>query len=390
MMTWRRLKRLLCPGVVLAHFLTGCQAAAPPPSQSGLGTDFVSLASMAGSATPGSLARAQKPLRDRTSSGMLDLPAGAAGSQESCTARVMAVVNGEPILFEEVDAAAWQALMSPQLTERDKADVRKKKLVELIDREVVLQDAEARLGGRPQTLKELRQYATKQFETQWLHRLMRDNKYDNEKAFKRFLKSTGMPLDMIQRHWERNLLAMEYLRSRLEPYMNKVGHVQVLEHYQTHPDDFKVDDNLVWQDIFILAERHPTREAARKLAEVLVERVRKGEDFVRLAKEYDNGISALGNTAEGTGHKHGEIPLPQIDAVVWGMKAGQVVLVEVGNGYHVVRVKKREHAGRRPFDDKLQKEIKEKLRGEIFQVEMKRFVNGLKRTAVIEIAQDAQ
>ncbi len=390
MVAWRRLNRLLSPGVVLVHLLlAGCQAAAPRPSQSGLQTDFVSLASMAGAAGAGGLSRAQKADREATASGLLELPPDA-GSPENHTARIWAVVNGDAILYEEVVAAAYQQLVSGRLTEKDKADILKKKLNELIDREVVLQDAVARLSGRPQLLAELRRYAAKQFETQWLHRLMRDNKYEDEKAFKRFLRSTGMPLDMIRRQWERNFLAMEYLRSRIEPHLNKVGHLHVLEHYQTHLEDFKVDDSIVWQDIFIAAERHPSREAARKLAEVLVARIRKGEDFVALAKEYDNGVSSLGPNAEGIGHKHGEITVPEIDAIIWGLRRGQVELIEVNTGYHVVRVASREYAGQRPFDDKVQKEVREKLRQEIFQVEMKRLVNGLKRKAVIEIAHDGK
>ena len=97
---------------------------------------------------------------------------------------------------------------------------------------------------------------------------MRANKYEDVKAFKVFLRENGMPLDMIQRQWVRNFLAMEYLRSRIEPHMNRVGHLQVLEYYETHGDEFKVEDSIDWQDIFIATARHPSPEAARKFAEI--------------------------------------------------------------------------------------------------------------------------
>jgi parvulin-like peptidyl-prolyl isomerase len=389
MRAWRRANGLLSGSVLLGPLLlAGCQAAAPPPSQAGLQPDFVSLASMAGAATPTTLTRGQKAEPGPT--GLLDLPPEPSTSQGNRSARVRALVNTEPILDEEVYAAAYQHFMTGRLTEKEKAEILNKKLLELIDREVVIQDALARLGsrGNGQLIKDLRKFAAKQFEEQWLHRLMRDNKYDDEKAFKRFLRSTGMPLDLIKRQWERNFLAMEYLRSRIDPYMNKVGHLEVQEYYDQHPDEFKEDDRVTWQDLFIATARHPSSEAARKLAEVLLGRIRKGEDFVRLAKEYDNGDSSLRPNSEGLGHKRGDISVPEVDALVWGMQKGQAALVEVGSGYHVIKVVERRYAGRRPFDPKVQKEIREKLKNDIFQVEMKRIVNDLKRKAVIEIAHD--
>ncbi len=51
-----------------------------------------------------------------------------------------------------------------------------------------------------------------------------------------------------------------------------------------------------------------------------------------------------------------------------------------------MRVAKRDHAGTRPFDDKVQKQIRDKLRGELAQREIRRLVTDLKRKAIIEYA----
>jgi parvulin-like peptidyl-prolyl isomerase len=371
---------------------SGCQAATPRPAALGPEPDFVSLASMAGSPTPAVLTRGQKGEPVGRPASLLELGPEATIGRENRSARIRAVVNGEAILDEEVYAAAYQQLVGAR-TEKDKADLLNKKLNELIDREVVLQDAVARLGSRNggALIRELNHYASKEFERQWLHRMMRANKFEDEKAFKRFLQDNGMPLHMIRRQWERNFLAMEYMRSRIEPQLNRVGHLQVLEYYQAHADEFKVDDKVVWQDIFIAAARHPSREAARTFAEGLLARVRKGEDFVRLAREHDNGDSSLRDNAEGIGHKHGEIAPAEAEPVLWNLKKNECALVEVSGGYHIVKLRERQYAGRRPFDDQaVQKEVREKLRGEIFEVEMKRIVNTLKRKAVIEIAHDVK
>ena len=48
---------------------------------------------------------------------------------------------------------------------------------------------------------------------------------------------------------------------------------------------------------------------------------------------------------------------------------------------------KRTMAGRKEFDAALQKQIREKLRGDTFVKEMKAFVTKLRRQAVIEVAE---
>ena len=140
-----------------------------------------------------------------------------------------------------------------------------------------------------------------------------------------------------------------------------------------------------WQDIFILASRFPSRETAKQFAEQLRNRAAAGEDFARLASQYDNGTSSY-QGGEGFGHRPGEIKPPEAESFLFQMRDGAVgPLVEITNGFHIIRLVKRQYAGRMPFDEKTQKRIKDKLRGEVFDREMKRIVNDLKRKAVIEI-----
>src|SRR5262249_36479461 len=150
-----------------------------------------------------------------------------------------------------------------------------------------------------------------------------------------------------------NFIAMEYLRHLIEPHLSKIGHLQILEYYEKHPEEFQVEDSVQWQDLFVATARHPHHEAARKVAEVLAERVRRGESFVALAKEFDNGDSSLRANAEGVGRKPGEIRPVEAEKALFSLKDGQVgPLIEMRTGFHVVKVIKRQHAGKKPFDDK--------------------------------------
>src|SRR5262249_48182176 len=154
----------------------------------------------------------------------------------------------EAILDEEVLAAASQSLAGAR-TPEERARVLNDKLNELIDREGVLQDAIARLSGKggQKDLKVLEDAAPQQVRKQWLHKMMAGNHFTSEEEFKRFLRERNMPLEMVQRHWTRNFMAMEYLRHRIDPHLQKIGHLQVAEYYQRHPEEFQVGDEVRWQ-----------------------------------------------------------------------------------------------------------------------------------------------
>ena len=203
-----------------------------------------------------------------------------------------------------------------------------------------------------------------------------------EDDFRDFLKSQGVSLDMLRRQWERNFMAMEYLRSMVHPYQERVGPQQIRDYYEKHPDEFQRPDSVQWQDLFVEAERYPSRDEARRFAEEVAERARKGEDFAKLAEQYDNGDSSF-RKGEGIGSKHGEIKPPEAETTLFQMKDGEVDVVELETGFHVVRVIKRVEAGLVDFDEKTQKRIKDKLGNETAQLEMKRIVSKLKREAVI-------
>ena len=47
-------------------------------------------------------------------------------------------------------------------------------------------------------------------------------------------------------------MATEYLRSRILPTLDKtVGREALIDYYERHPEEFKLDDAADWQDIFI-------------------------------------------------------------------------------------------------------------------------------------------
>jgi len=311
--------------------------------------------------------------------------------------RIRVTVNGEAILDEEIWATCNQMGMrqlmamnmpEPERTQR-KEELWFKAREGLIDREVVLQDAIQLLTsrGNPKAMEKIQQEAHKEFTKEVVKPLRKALKTENDDAVKAYFREQGLTLEMVKRGWERQFMATQYLNNRVFGATDQINGEDMLEYYQKHPGEFRVEDSVTWQDIFIDASKHPDRAAAQRFAEVLASRIRRGEDFVRLAKQFDNGESSLRNNAEGLGHKHGEIQPSEVEPILFQLKDGEVGnIVELSTGFHVVRLIKRTFAEQMPFDDKVQKQIRDKLRGEIRQREIKKLVNELRRKAIIEYA----
>jgi peptidyl-prolyl cis-trans isomerase SurA len=344
-------------------------------------------------AKPSPVARPQKedsPPITRTN--LLDvLPEVGGDNSGEVAARIVATVNGVPVFEEEVQAAAYQFMMQvARLPEPERSikrrEVFKDSLDQLIERELMIQDAENRLKKHNErALKRLHEAANKQFDRRWVKAMRGQNGGMTDDQLKESLHQQGLSLDMIRRQWTRQFMSTEYLRSRIMPQVDQIGHEDLTDYYESHPEDFKVDDSVEWQDIFINASRFPSREAARQFAEQLARRA-ETEDFVALSDQHNDGLTKL-QKAEGIGRKRGEIEPPEAEQYLFRMPEGKVgPVLDLGNGFHVIRLVKREFAGKKPFDDTVQKQIRNKLRAEVFAREAKKIMADLKRKAIIEYA----
>ena len=105
------------------------------------------------------------------------------------------------LFMEPILAVFWLALKPgvklPEAMLQEKANALNKKLTEMIDRELVIQDAVAKLKDRgARFLKELQKAARKEFDDKWVKRIMRGNKLETEEDLKQFLRANGMPTNV--------------------------------------------------------------------------------------------------------------------------------------------------------------------------------------------------
>ena len=400
-------------------FVVGCSAqqsslAEQATVQKEKGTQIVSFSSLSSDAatstapsarppsdaTTANVSRLQKPESDpppsmpkqsQAARSILDLASYQAPTNGETAAHIRATVNGEAILDEEVREAVYPYLLATQnLSEPERTARRKeafnKQLDQLVERELILQDMFAHLKDREQILKKLKEQATKDFDKKMREKRKAMNiKTDEE--MKAFLRAQGLSIEGIRRQIERTFMAMEWMRNRIIPYIDRIGPEQLRTYYDGHPEEFQVSDSVTWQDIFIDAGRYSSREQARHFALQLMARARAGEDFRKLVTQYDQGNSSYLN-GEGYGHRRGEIKPPAAEALLFKMRDGDMDMVELTNGFHVIRLMHRQFAGLKPFDEKTQTAIREKLSDEIWKREYQQVLKELKRKASIEISRN--
>lgn len=370
-MSWQR---LVATSVVVASTV-GCQAALPVAT------------------APPVMARSQKAEADTNPGEALgrDLPVFAEGQ---LAAKVRASVNGVAILDDEIREAIYPYLIEtlslpePQRALRQK-EIFQNEMERLIEREVILQEAMVLLSKRQTILDKLKAAAGKEFDKQ-VASMKRRYQFKSDDELKAAMRAQGMSLEGMRRQMERQFMASEYMRSRIMPAVERITLEQIHEYYQEHAAEFAVADGVQWQDIFVDAARFPDRALARQFAEDIAAKARAGEDFKQLALKYDNGDSSYRN-GDGFGTRRGEIKPPEAEPALFTMKDGQIgPVVQLTNGFHIVKLVKRTHAGIQPFDEKTQAAIRNKIMQQVWDREQKRIVAELKRKAAVEITTDTK
>src|SRR5262245_238829 len=180
-----------------------------------------------------------------------------AGGVTQAAARIRAVVNGVPILEEELrEATAQYASELLAVPEVQRGEVLQKiadrELQRLIERELVLDDAFSRLKQQNQTkiIQKLQEEGSKEADKR-IRDIKTSLKVATDEEMKAILQNQGLTVAGIRRQVERNSMMMDYVRNLIFPMIERISLQQIREYYEQHPGEFQLQDRVRWQDIFI-------------------------------------------------------------------------------------------------------------------------------------------
>jgi peptidyl-prolyl cis-trans isomerase SurA len=293
--------------------------------------------------------------------------------------RVAATVNGEVVTLSEIAERAGpeyeRALALPAGKERDAAraaalrrafdQLVAEKLLAAEARALQLEVSEQQVGAAIEDIKAR-------------------NRFDDDQLG-RALAEQGLDLAAFRAQVRRELESYQVLQYRVRGKVN-VSDEDLRNYYQRHPQEFGGEDELHVRHIFLpLPVDATAADGARVRAqgEKILQRLKTGEDFAKVAREVSKGPSAedggdLGWLRRGTIQK-------ELEDAAFALKDGQISgLVRAGPGLHVLKVDGRRRGGERSFED-AKEEIRARLLDEQVAQTRQQYLEELRRAAAIEV-----
>jgi peptidyl-prolyl cis-trans isomerase SurA len=224
----------------------------------------------------------------------------------------------------------------------------------LIERSTIIQEAKRELK-KPEQIKLLNDYADKAWREEELPPLLRKLSVANEFKLKEKLDEQGKSLDQMRETYRQEFLARGFLEQKLKSKI-LVTVPEMRDYYNAHIDDFNRPEQWTWREVLIEFDKHPSRAAARSKAEAVLDRLRRGEEFGKVA----------GGESEGPNRSSGGLwetapdsyAVAAVNDAIRSLPIGQVSpIIEGPSSYHLVRVEARRSAGPATFA-----EVQDKIR----------------------------
>ena len=291
---------------------------------------------------------------------------------------VVARVNGKAVLGRDLEQRIREELLdigSPawqSLREDYRQELISRHLTSLIGTELIYQNAVA--SGIQVTDAEVQAEFDKVAQN-----------FASDAALNTELASRGMERVDLRKELEKTLVVNRYIQQNVDKKISVIP-AEVSEYYLKHPDEFKHPDIIRTSHILIAVPENATAaqdSAARQRAEALLVRVRKGEDFAKLARENSMDSSASNGGDIGYTEK-GQLD-PAYENAAWSMTVGQTSgIIRSSFGYHIIKVTEKKKAGSATLDearDQLTNFLKEQKRA----AEMDKMIKEMRAKAKITV-----
>lgn len=258
--------------------------------------------------------------------------------------RVVAIVNADVVTLYELDTRMKELTgMTPEALKRKSEgqyiDTRRKILERLIEEKIAIEKIqELEIKVQPKEVD-----AT-------IEKVKTDNKLTQEDLVAA-LKEQGQTYEQY-----RKMLKTELERMRLINYEVKskiiIREEELKEYYDQHTDEFSTQGKVHLAMIFLKQEDPADPEESRALkqkARKIIQKIKAGEDFGKLAKEFSNGPGANEGGDLGV-FKISELN-QEMAATVKDLSSGEVGNPIIGpNGIQIIKVVEKDKGGEKSFD----------------------------------------
>jgi peptidyl-prolyl cis-trans isomerase C len=209
--------------------------------------------------------------------------------------------------------------------------------------------------------------------------------FKTEDEFKTALSQRALTLDDVKTEARTEILVNKTLEAEILPKV-AVAQADLDAYYKANPDQFKAPEQVRASHILIPINSSMTevqKTEARTTAEGILKRVKAGEDFAALAKQYSkDGSAASGGDLNY--FERGKM-VPAFEQAAFSLKPGDISpVVETPFGFHIIKVTDRKEQRTVPLaevSDRLSDFLKQRKQQELTQA----FIQSLHQKYKIEI-----
>jgi len=298
-----------------------------------------------------------------------------AGESQSAEQKV-AVVNGTVINQAEFDSEMNRVLERLQRTGRfpndlERSQMKKQVLENLIARELLYQESQKK--GIKVDQKEIEAQLT-----------ALKGRFPSEVEFKKALSTMNLTEAGLRFQFERDLAIRKLLDDQIGG-KSTVSEKESRAHYDSNLESFKKPEQVRASHILIKVDPgadEAKKAEARTKIESLQAKLKNGEDFGAVAKEYSEGPSGPKGGDLGF-FGRGQMVKP-FEETAFSMKPGQVSgMVETRFGYHLIMVTERTPESTLSYEEAKDR-LEQYLKQQKVQEEIAAYVETLKGKAKIE------
>ncbi len=172
-----------------------------------------------------------------------------------------------------------------QLPPEEKNKIAGGVLRNLIERSLLAQEAKHTIKD-PKQYDQFMQVADKVWREEQLPPLQYQYAVDNEQALRDKLREQGRSLEGMHQTFRQVFIAESFRHEKLKDKL-KVELPDLLKYYNEHVSQHKFDRpaQITWREIIVEVAKYPNRDVARQKANALYEKLRRGADFAKLARD---------------------------------------------------------------------------------------------------------
>ena len=184
-----------------------------------------------------------------------------------------------------------------------------------------------------------------------------------------------------------NFISQEYLVKVVTAGVT-VPEEDLKKYYQEHEKDFQQPEQIKVRHILIasLNEAKPEeREKARTRAEAILQRLKKGEDFAKLAGEVSDDQNSAPKGGELAPITLGKTNSEEFEQAAFALKTGEISgIVATSYGFHIIKMDERQEKRTASFRE-VRNSIYTKLKAELEQKKAQEFVEQAAKDAGMEV-----